>query len=165
MIPLVERRLLLVERRRKGSSAGGLGRIIVPTTRPSVMINVQSMAALSPILSGMFFLNVERKRQTVCGKSGHKRFFVRRLKRTGQSSPPPANYPEPRLADRMTGQSCALLTLLASLAVLQHMTAAAAVDGVIIVRGNKLYNAQSGERFFIKGVRVYRRRPVIVKHR
>merc|ERR1712137_591289 len=32
------------------------------------------------------------------------------------------------------------------------MTAAAAVDGVIIVRGNKLYNANTGERFFIKGL-------------
>jgi hypothetical protein len=28
-----------------------------------------------------------------------------------------------------------------------------AVDGVILVRGNKMYNAKTGARFFIKGVR------------
>lgn len=52
----------------------------------------------------------------------------------------------------MTGRSLLLLAVLAAVALLQHMTAGAAVDGVIIVRGNKLYNAKSGERFFIKGL-------------
>lgn len=56
----------------------------------------------------------------------------------------------------MTGPSYVLLALLAALALLQHMSMAAAVDGVIIVRGNKLYNAKTGERFFIKGVRAVR---------
>lgn len=52
----------------------------------------------------------------------------------------------------MTGRSSLLLLAVLAVAALQHM-AAAAVDGVIIVRGNKLYNAKTGERFFIKGVR------------
>ncbi|KAL4125251.1 hypothetical protein PRIC2_008836 [Phytophthora ramorum] len=51
----------------------------------------------------------------------------------------------------MTGRSFLLLAVLA-FATLQHLTAAAAVDGVIVVRGNKMYNAKTGERFFIKGM-------------
>lgn len=51
-----------------------------------------------------------------------------------------------------------LLTTLAAavvaVATLPYEAAATAVDGVIMVRGNKMYNAKSGERFFIKGVRV-----------
>ncbi|KAI9907291.1 hypothetical protein PsorP6_004172 [Peronosclerospora sorghi] len=53
---------------------------------------------------------------------------------------------------RMLGRSYVLLALLASLAFLQHLVDAASVDGVIIVRGNKLYHASTGERFFIKGL-------------
>ncbi|KAG7392486.1 hypothetical protein PHYPSEUDO_000174 [Phytophthora pseudosyringae] len=52
----------------------------------------------------------------------------------------------------MTGRSFLLLAVLAALALLQHRAVGAAVDGVIVVRGNKLYNAKSGERFFIKGM-------------
>ncbi|KAG6968971.1 hypothetical protein JG688_00005548 [Phytophthora aleatoria] len=52
----------------------------------------------------------------------------------------------------MAGRSLLLLAVLAAVALLQHMTAGAAVDGVIVVRGNKLYNAKTGERFFIKGL-------------
>jgi TM2 domain-containing membrane protein YozV len=53
----------------------------------------------------------------------------------------------------MTGRSCVLLLAALAIALLPSPTAAAAVDGVIVVRGNKLYNANTGERFFIKGVR------------
>lgn len=52
----------------------------------------------------------------------------------------------------MSGQSLALFAAVVAVTLMQHMTAAAAVDGVIVVRGNKLYNANSGERFFIKGM-------------
>ncbi|KAE9151272.1 hypothetical protein PF001_g4409 [Phytophthora fragariae] len=52
----------------------------------------------------------------------------------------------------MTGRSALLLLAVLAITALQHLTAAAAVDGVIVVRGNKLYNAKTGERFFIKGL-------------
>lgn len=40
-------------------------------------------------------------------------------------------------------------------AVLVQISHGAAADGVVVVRGNKMYNQKSGERFFIKGVRLY----------
>uniref|UniRef100_A0AAV1VLY4 EGF-like domain-containing protein n=1 Tax=Peronospora matthiolae TaxID=2874970 RepID=A0AAV1VLY4_9STRA len=56
----------------------------------------------------------------------------------------------------MRGHSRVLLGLLTALASLLHsrssLAAGAPVDGVIIVRGHKLYNAKTGERFFIKGL-------------
>lgn len=39
------------------------------------------------------------------------------------------------------------------LALLAPAGEAAAVNGPIIVRGNKMYNSKTGERFFLKGVR------------
>ncbi|KAF4323684.1 hypothetical protein BBO99_00001464 [Phytophthora kernoviae] len=53
----------------------------------------------------------------------------------------------------MTGRSGMLLAVLAFLvAMLESTMASTAVDGVIIVRGNKMYNEKTGERFFIKGL-------------
>ncbi|TDH64793.1 uncharacterized protein CCR75_002137 [Bremia lactucae] len=45
-----------------------------------------------------------------------------------------------------------LFAMLAIIALLQSTATAAPVDSVIIVRGNKLYNAKTGERFFMKGL-------------
>lgn len=46
-----------------------------------------------------------------------------------------------------------LALALALLATLAQLSTAAPADGVILVRGNKMYNHKTGERFFIKGVR------------
>lgn len=47
----------------------------------------------------------------------------------------------------------AVAALIGSALTMPHVAEAAAVDGVIMVRGNKMYNAKTSERFFIKGVR------------
>ncbi|RLN88625.1 hypothetical protein BBJ28_00006278, partial [Nothophytophthora sp. Chile5] len=53
----------------------------------------------------------------------------------------------------MAGGIATLLAVLAFATVLLVQgTAAAAVNGVIVVRGNKMYNAKTGERFFMKGM-------------
>jgi hypothetical protein len=57
------------------------------------------------------------------------------------------------MAMRMLTALAAALVAVAALPV-AVATTSTTVDGVIMVRGNKMYNANSGERFFIKGVRV-----------
>lgn len=54
------------------------------------------------------------------------------------------------LATMTTAKALVLVLLLTTLV---QWSVAAPVDGVVIVRGNKMYNHKSGERFFIKGVR------------
>uniref|UniRef100_K3W729 EGF-like domain-containing protein n=1 Tax=Globisporangium ultimum (strain ATCC 200006 / CBS 805.95 / DAOM BR144) TaxID=431595 RepID=K3W729_GLOUD len=48
--------------------------------------------------------------------------------------------------------SMAAVLMVLALALMAHSSEAAAVDGVIRVRGNKMYNSKTGERFFIKGM-------------
>lgn len=54
------------------------------------------------------------------------------------------------MASRWTKVATLAMTLVGAL--LAPTNDAAATSGVILVRGSKMYNSESGERFFIKGV-------------